>query len=203
MEVNQDVLLGKKTTTCLSCNNGKETFDKVFTVKGKDGKMYFGGNEQSRKNTKEDTISDKKKFQVDFNLKSQRDVITPTNHVSQPFPRSSSPSDPPTFMDLTNERELRFRVGKTAFDRARYQKQRKVKPHSSYGQKTQIGNNRETHSHLNNLLIRSNNTHSGQRLKKAKLPISFMVQDHMKHSGRMHDAYQSMLAESAVFQELS
>ena len=53
------------------------------------------------------------------------------------------------------------------------------------------------------MLIRSNNTNSGNRLKKSKLPISFMVQDHMKHSGRMNEAYHSMLAESNVFHELS
>lgn len=38
-EANRDVLLGKKTTNCLSCGKGGDT---VPTVKGRDGKLYKG-----------------------------------------------------------------------------------------------------------------------------------------------------------------
>lgn len=41
-EVNKDVLLGKKNPNCLSCNNGKDKFEKMQHVQGNDGKLYFG-----------------------------------------------------------------------------------------------------------------------------------------------------------------
>lgn len=79
MEVNQDVLLGKKTTTCLSCNNGKEGFDKFFSVRGKDGKIYYGGIDHQRSNSliKKTTTRDESErvgiHGFDLNLKSTRE----------------------------------------------------------------------------------------------------------------------------------
>ncbi len=39
-EANRDVLLGKRTTNCLSCGKGNETNNAQIT--GKDGKVYKG-----------------------------------------------------------------------------------------------------------------------------------------------------------------
>jgi len=100
MEVNADVLLGKKVTTCLSCNNGKEAFDKVFSVQGKDGKMYYGGvdigrsSSQIRKSTREDYTSERTNLKVDFNLKKVHELNSPTVNASINIcNRSNSPDD--------------------------------------------------------------------------------------------------------------
>jgi hypothetical protein len=42
-EVNKDVLLGKKTVNCLSCNKGNDGYEALSHVKGQDGRLYVGG----------------------------------------------------------------------------------------------------------------------------------------------------------------
>lgn len=42
-EVNKDVLLGKKSVNCLSCNKGNDGYEALQHVKGQDGKLYVGG----------------------------------------------------------------------------------------------------------------------------------------------------------------
>jgi hypothetical protein len=41
-EVNKDVLLGKKSVNCLSCNKGNDGYEALQQFKGKDGKLYVG-----------------------------------------------------------------------------------------------------------------------------------------------------------------
>ena len=41
--VNKDVLLGKKTLNCLSCNKGEDKRGPVAHVQGQDGRLYWGG----------------------------------------------------------------------------------------------------------------------------------------------------------------
>ena len=41
-EVNKDVLLGKKTVNCLSCNKGNDGYEALSHVKGQDGRLYVG-----------------------------------------------------------------------------------------------------------------------------------------------------------------
>ena len=68
------MLLGKKNTNCLSCNKGKDGFEKTFNVKGTDGKLYFGSQEPTKStsyyknNRLEDNNSETTRVVVDFNL---------------------------------------------------------------------------------------------------------------------------------------
>jgi hypothetical protein len=41
-EVNKDVLLGKKSVNCLSCNKGNDGYEALQHVKGRDGNLYVG-----------------------------------------------------------------------------------------------------------------------------------------------------------------
>jgi hypothetical protein len=82
MEINQDVLLGKKNTNCLSCNNGKDNMDKFASTKGKDGRIYYGVvdrfNRTSFQHRKtHDNNSEITKVFVDFNLNSGRQLHSP------------------------------------------------------------------------------------------------------------------------------
>jgi len=84
-EINKDVLLGKKNTNCLSCNKGKDGFGNTVNVKGKDGKLYFGSQDNTksqswyRNNRQEDNNSETTRVVVDFNLNSGTDINSP-NH---------------------------------------------------------------------------------------------------------------------------
>lgn len=79
MDINKDVLLGKKNTNCLSCNNGKEAgMEKYQSTMGKDGKIYYGvldrlnNSSMNHHNTNDKESSEITKVFVDFKLNSGR-----------------------------------------------------------------------------------------------------------------------------------
>ena len=52
-EVNKDLLLGKKSANCLSCNKGNDGFEARANVVGRDGRLYVGEGKNAKK-TRED-----------------------------------------------------------------------------------------------------------------------------------------------------
>ena len=78
-EINKDVLLGKKNTNCLSCNKGKDGFEKTLNIKGTDGRLYHGSQEPTKsqsfyKQRLDDNNSETTRVVVDFNLQSGTDI---------------------------------------------------------------------------------------------------------------------------------
>lgn len=39
--MNNDVLIGKRNTNCISCSKAQDGFQPIKHVKGKDGQLYF------------------------------------------------------------------------------------------------------------------------------------------------------------------
>lgn len=199
MEINQDVLLGKKNTNCLSCNNGRDTMDKFMSTKGKDGRIYFGvvdrfhtSSFQHRKT--QDNNSETTKVYVDFNMNSGRVQHSPLQKSG------GSPKDEKGgLFDLIDDRSATMNKQTNNHSNSsltqleRYNRSYKnrqtsnmmKKMEKSYGSSSRQLN---LHNHAN-----AQGHHA--RSKKHRLPISYVVQDQMRNTKHFAEPVKSLINE--------
>ena len=180
-EVNKDVLLGKKNPNCLSCNNGKDKFEKMSHVQGNDGKLYFG--KDPTKAQSQEMGKDTTKVIVDFkNPHSPSAIMTPTyngkNHkgyTSYIESLMEGGRDSKNVMDLSDHTS-----------KLRYNNRANNNMDNSFLDSFGLRHLKPKKGRIETVIYHSSsnrNSMSHSKLKinqKKKLPIGFMVQNEVK-----------------------
>lgn len=180
------MLLGKKNTNCLSCNNGKDLSDKQVNLLGKDGKMYFGASDTKSAVMRnitglrnEESVVETNRLVVDFGqLHHKSPSQLDSNH---PINYSQSPKTDKHLFDIIDEKSFKAKkvkkgdrynkIGRTRFDSNILMHQN---PTATENNVTSMSNN------LSHYKTQNGGSVNIFRKATSKLPIGFQVQDRIK-----------------------